>query len=210
MLDRRTRARGQGGLTLLEVLLAVSILAVIVVVVVGSLRVGLRAWEAGARHATVQQEIRAVVEMITEALSGAYPYHGRLGGGLERVVLFQGEPQEVRFVTTTPPLALDAPATPFHAVTLRRTDENHLGVVERLVPAEEPFAEGPQTFLSRSVSALRLEYLDDRGAWADRWDGKTAKALPAAVRVALTIRAHGRSEAIPAFVVPIMLGKRAE
>lgn len=196
-------------MTLLEILLAMSIMAVIVVVLVGSARVGIRAWEAGERQATAQQEVRALVELLTDALSSTYPYKGRLGGGLQRVVLFQGEAEEVRFVTTAPPLTLDAQAAPYHAVTLSRSDEDELQLVERLVPAEEPFGDSPRTVLSRTVTGFRLQYLDDKGAWQDTWDGPTAGAIPAAVRIELSLRGRVRSEPVPAFVVPIPLGKVA-
>jgi hypothetical protein len=195
-------------MTLLEVLLAFSILAVVVVLVVGSLRVGVRAWEAGERQASVQQEMRALVEVLTESLASAYPYKGRLGVQPERVVLFEGEAEAVRFVTAAPPLALDAPAVPFHAVSLRRSDDDTLRLVERLVPAEEPFGDSPDRVLSRMVAALRLQYLDDKGAWQDAWDGPQAAAVPAAVRVELSIRSRGKSQPIPPFVVPILLGVR--
>lgn len=197
------------GVTLMEILLAMSIMAVIIVVLVGSARVGIRAWEAGERQAAAQQEIRAMVELLTDTLSGAYPYKGRLGGGPERVVLFQGEADEVRFVTTAPPLTLDTATAPYHAVTLSRSDEDELRLVERLVPAEEPFGDDPRTVLSRTVTGFRLQYLDDKGAWQDTWDGPKAGAIPAAVRVELSIRGRVRSESVPAFVVPIPLGKAA-
>lgn len=209
MSRHRRRSHGSAGMTLLEILLALSIFAVIVVVLVGSLRVGVRAWEAGERQASLQQEIRGIVELITEALSAAYPYRARLGGGLQRVVLFQGEPEEVRWITSAPPLTLDAPAAPFHAVVLRRGGEAELRVVERLLPAEEPFADGPHTVLSRSVTALRLQYRDDQGVWQDRWDGQTAAGLPTAVRIEVTIRERRRPSSVVGFVVPIPLGKRA-
>lgn len=194
-------------MTLLEVLVAFTILAVIVGVLVASLRVGVRAWEAGTRRVAVQQEFRAVIELLTEALSTATPYRGRLGGGSERVVLFQGERDEVRFVTTAPPLVLDAPAAPFHAVTVRRAGEEQLRLVERLVPADEPFGDTPYTVLARSVTSLKLEYRDAQGAWADSWDSKTVGGLPTAVRVELTVREPGRGERTTSFVVPLALGR---
>ncbi len=100
------------GFTLIEILLAVSTLAVVVLMATGALRVGLRAWESGQRRVDLQQEGRALVELISDALAGASPYQGRLGISPERVVLFEGEPDEVRFVTNAPPLMLDAPAVP--------------------------------------------------------------------------------------------------
>jgi general secretion pathway protein J len=194
-------------MTLLEVLVAITILAVIVVVLVASLRVGVQAWEAGERRAATQQEVRAVIELLTEALSTAYPYRGRFGEGLERVVLFEGDREEVRFVTTAAPLLLDAPAAPFHAVTLRHTDGGELRLVERLVPTDEPFGDTPSIVLSRAVTGLTLEYRDDQGAWQSHWE-KSHNALPTAVRVELTMRQPGQAaDRAAAFVVPLALGK---
>lgn len=199
--------RDRRGLTLVEVLLATAILAVLVVLLVATLRVGVNALEAGERRAAAHQEIRAVVELVTEALSAAYPYRGRRGTTPERVLLFEGEPDAVRFVTTTPPLLLDAPIAPFHAVVIRHAADSQLQVVERLVPAEEPFPDEPHLVLSRSVSALKLEYRDAQGVWQSTWDSRTASALPAAVRVELTMQAGGRPSTTATFVVPILLGK---
>ena len=84
----------------------------IVVLATAALRVGLRAWEAGQRRADLQQESRALVELVSEALAGASAYQRPPGQSPERVVLFEGEPEEVRFVTSAPPLTLDAPIAP--------------------------------------------------------------------------------------------------
>lgn len=198
--------RNAKGLTLVEVLLATAILAVIVVVLVATLRVGVNALEAGERRAAAQQEIRAVVELVTEALASAYPYRGTLGESPEKIVLFQGEDDELRFVTGAPPLLLDAPAVPFHAVVLRRV-EHELRVVERLVPNKEPFPDGPPLVLSRSITDFKLEYRDAQGLWQSRWDGQSAAAIPVAVKVELSIQSRGRPATTATFVVPIALGK---
>lgn len=199
------RAGGRG-FTLVEVMLAVSILAVVVLLATAALRVGLRAWEAGQRRVDLQQEGRALVELVSEALAGASPYEGRLGLNPERVVLFEGEPEEVRFVTNAPPLMLDVPVAPFHAVVLGRKGHDALRLIERLVPSDEPFAPGPERVLSRSVTRFSLAYRDESGAWQERWDGREAGGLPTAVRLELAI--GGLVRAVPAVVVALPLGKR--
>jgi general secretion pathway protein J len=200
------RLRDARGLTLVEILIAFTILGVIVVLLVTSLRVGVRAWEAGERRAVSQQELRAIVELITEAVSTAVVYRGRLGQGLERVVLFQGEADEVRFVTTAPPLVLDAPAAPYHAVTLRLAGDGELRLVERLVPADEPFGETPYVVLSRGVRSLRFEYRDDEGLWQSQWD-TDRQGIPTAVRVELTLRDTGRADRSTTFTVPVPMAQ---
>jgi type II secretory pathway component PulJ len=195
------------GFTLVEVILAVSTLAVVVLLATAALRVGLRAWEAGQRRVDLQQESRALVELVSEALAGAHPYRGRLGQNPERVVLFEGEAEEVRFVTSAPTLVLDAPAAPFHAVVLGRKEPEALRLVERLVPTDEPFAPGSERVLSRSVTRFKLAYRDETGAWQERWDGREAAGLPTAVRFELVV--GGAVRAAPAVVVPLPLGKRS-
>jgi general secretion pathway protein J len=200
----RTDSRG---FTLMEIVLAVSILAVVVVLATAALRIGLRAWEAGQRRVDLQQESRALVELVSEALAGAYPYQGRLGLSPQRVVLFEGEEDEVRFVTTSPPLLLDGPASPFHAVVLGRNGSDALRLAERIVPTDEPFGPGAERVLSKSVARFALAYRDEAGAWQKSWDGKEAGGLPTAVRLELVV---DPTRAAPAVVVPLPLGKRSQ
>ena len=205
-LQASPRAHGEG-FTLIEVILAVSILAVVVLLATTALRVGLRAWEAGQRRVDLQQENRAVVELVSESLAGAFPYLGRLGQNPDRVVLFQGEPGEVRFVTSAPPLALDAPVAPFHAVVLGRKGETALRLMERLVPNDDPFAAGPERVLSRSVTRFTLAYRDESGAWQDTWDGREAGGLPTAIRFELAV--GGGARTVLAVIITLPIGKRS-
>jgi type II secretory pathway component PulJ len=186
--------------------LALSTLAVVVLLATAALRIGLRAWEAGQRRADLQQESRALVELIGDALAGAAPYQVRRGLSTEKVVLFEGEPEEVRFVTSAPPLTLEAPAAPFHAVVIGRKADEALRLVERLVPTDEPFA-GTERVLSRSVTRFTLAYRDETGAWQEKWNASEAGGLPTAVRFEL--RLGSAVQALPAVVVPLPLGKQA-
>jgi general secretion pathway protein J len=196
-------------MTLVEVLIAITILAVIVVLMTSALRLGTRAWEAGEQRAARQQELRAVVELVTDALSTAVPYEGRVGEVAERGILFLGEAEEVRFVTSTPPMFLEAPAMPFHAVTLRHVEnDRELRLTERLVPSDEPFGEDPHLVLSRAIAGLRFEYRDEEGLWTDTWD-RTRKALPVSVRVELKVHDPGRGDRTTVFIVPLPMAKDA-
>jgi hypothetical protein len=186
--------------------LALSTLAVVVLLATAALRIGLGAWATGQRRADLQQESRALVELIGEALAGAVPYQGRRGLSPERIVLFEGEPGEVRFVTSAPPLTLEAPAAPFHAVVLGRRGDDVLRLVERLVPTDEPFPSGPERMLSRSVTSFTLAYRDEAGAWQERWNAGEAGGLPTAVRFEL--RVGSAVQAMPAVVVSLPLGKQ--
>ena len=184
------------GFTLLEVILAVSILAVVS-----------RSWRhrraarrpprlgsPGQRRARPPAgEPRAGRARASEALAGASAYRGRLGLSPERVVLFE-EPEEVRFVTSAPPLTLDAPVAPFHAVVLGRKGQDTLRLIERLVPSDEPFAPGPERVLSRSVTRFTPR-LPGRGRRLAGASGtrREAGGLPTAVQVELAVAGLART-----------------
>lgn len=200
--------RRPGGFTLLETLLALAILGVLVTLLLASLRVGVAAWEGGEARAEAQQRLRAVTEHLTETLTSAYPYQVRPEGQQAAVVLFEGRPHEVRFVTAAPPLTLPGHIA-FHAVTVAWSEGEGLTLTEKPLPAEAPFAEGARLVLDPQVSALRLSYRAESGAWRETWDGVEAKGLPTAVRIELAVRFRNRTAALPLLVVPLPLGKRA-
>lgn len=63
------------GFTLLEVLLAMSITAIIVVIVFGAFRVSIRAWEKGERQIARQDRIRVVTQLMKKQISSAVTSH---------------------------------------------------------------------------------------------------------------------------------------
>ena len=59
---------GQFGFTLMEVLLSLSILSIILVVILGALRIGVRAWEKGENVLSVQQRARTILDQLSRQL----------------------------------------------------------------------------------------------------------------------------------------------
>ena len=57
------------GFTLLELLISLTILAVIVVIVFGALRVGVRAWEKGEKDIDARQRHRIVLDLFKRQLT---------------------------------------------------------------------------------------------------------------------------------------------
>lgn len=59
------------GFTLIELLISLTIMAVILVIISGALRIGVKAWEAGERDVENNQRLQIVLSLIQQQLSSA-------------------------------------------------------------------------------------------------------------------------------------------
>jgi len=195
--------RGEGGFTLVEVLIALAIVGALLVIAFGGLRVATNSWRQGEDRAEAHQHVRSIALILARALSGAYPYRASRSLAPEPVVLFTGTEQRVEFVTQETPFPAAIPIA-FTAVIFSLDEGGEPGLVvrQRALPNREPFGEATIVFRDPSVTALRLSYLDDSG-WKDSWDGAEAKATPRAVRITVATSLNGRAEELPPLTVSL-------
>lgn len=192
------------GFTLLELLLALALAAALVVMLLGSLRVGLAAWRQGDERAAVHQHLRSLSELVAGSVAATFPYHQSGPQGGETKVQFQGEAGRLSFVTFAPPFPLAAPVA-FTAVTLAWRDGENPGLVitQKVLPNFDPFEDAQPLFVDASVTALKFRYMGANGGWEERWDGATERGLPQAVQISLTTNLGGRTEALPPLTISI-------
>jgi len=199
MTSRRDR-----GFTLLEVLIALSIVGMLLLIAFGGMRVALSAWRQGDDRADVHQHIRGIAVIVARGLGAAYPYQGTRGLSPERVVLFKGGERRVEFVTQAAPFPLTAPIA-FTAVViaLEEGDEPGLVIRERALPNRDPFTDAPVVFRDPSVNTLTLSYMNEDGGWQDDWDADNEQKIPRAVKVSVGTVAGTRSYTLPALTVSL-------
>jgi general secretion pathway protein J len=200
--------RGQLGFTLIELILALTIVATLLAVTFAGLRVGLGAWRRGEARAEAQQHVRSLFSVLARTVGGAYPYQAAPGpDNTQPVILFQGESDRVALVTTVPPFPLPVPAA-FAAVTLAMEDAEPpgLAVRQKLLPNDDPFEALRPLLLDVAVTAARFRYLRAGGAWEERWDAVAEQALPRAVEISLTTRLDGRTIDHPPVTIAIPVG----
>jgi len=183
----------QRGFTLLELVLALSIVAAMLAIVFGGLRVGVRAWQGGEQRTESLQHARSLSALLTQSIGGAVPYLNNPAGGAQPEVLFLGEENRVSFATVSPPFPLPA-AIAFTAVTLSMDEGERPGfaIREKALPNDDPFELLAPIVVDPSLTAVRFRYLRDaEGSWEDRWDGAQERALPRAVEVTVTAMIAG-------------------
>ena len=196
----------QQGFTLVEVVIALTIVATVLVVMFGGLRAGLTAWQRGDERAEVLERERSIVQIVTRSLGAAHPYMTSAQGGEAARLLFEGAPDRLAFVTSAPPFPVAVPIA-FTAVTLSKDTgaAPGLAVRQKPLPNADPFDGGLKPALvDGTVSDARFRYqkASDR-TWIETWDSVQEKALPLAVEITLTLVQAGRNVPQPPLVVSL-------
>lgn len=186
---RRAKARAQRGFTLVEVLVALAVLALVVAFGFTGLRHAADAWAVLDRQGRHAADLGAVQDVLRSLIAGAYPEAEPDGRG-SYVVAFQGRGDALDFVARMP-ARTELPG--FRRITLA-LDDGEGGRRLVLGWAGEP-AQGEgagSTVLVEGVRALRVRYFGDDGSgrrWHEAWSGR--KALPALVAMEMDL-ADGR------------------
>ena len=175
----RKRRPGQEGMVLVEVLVALALVAVMAGAMAGY--VGqLRRIAGLERETAALGELAAAAQLVQRSLTGARQLPLARAGS-DNQLAFEGDATSLRFTAVT--------RSGFRALALREIGlatadlAGRRALVEtvRLRRADSPRAE---TFLvADPVSSVRFEYLDADGTVLAAWRGPT---LPAGVRVTLT------------------------
>jgi len=198
--------REQRGFTLVEVVIALTIMATLLVVLFAGLRVGLAAWQRGDERSQALERARSVNQVVTRTLAGTYPYQAAATGREPARLLFEGEPERVAFATTVPPLPSADPVA-FTAVTLTLTTGagGGLAVTQKVLPNEKPFDKDLRPmFVDGAVTRIRFRYLKEaKGEWTEHWDAAVEKALPVSIEVTLSIVQGGRTVEQPPLIVSV-------
>ena len=216
----------QNGFTLLELLLTVVILALMVGIMGGVLRLAIRSWEKGEETVEEFQRTRTVMEMIAQQIKSTYPYLLKKEKGWE--LAFQGGPKTLKFVS---PLSLKSPVITGLVVvhySLGEADEADNGkelIIRESMITDDNFFHGESDAVAEKDSGISLvsnledilfDYYvlspdTDEGEWRENWNGETEAGVvfPHAVRIKLTHKAK-KSDAEPtttAMTIPIMVAE---
>ena len=202
------RSRGARGFTLIELVLALTIVALMVTMLFAGLRVGLRAWQRGEARAVSLQHGRSVTQILDETLGGIAPYTGLPDQTTQSPVLyFKGEPDNIAFVTMAPPMPFPTPI-PFVAITLSIDGGQSPGLAirQKALPNFAPFESVAPILVDPVITGVKFRYLRDGDSWEESWDAVAERTLPQAVEVTLATTIDGRPQPPMApIVVPIRM-----
>lgn len=190
------------GFTLIEVVLALSIAAAVLVIVFGGLRVGLAAWSKGEARAARLDHARGVLVLLERALDGAFPYRFIPAERREPRVLFDGRPDQITFATLAPPFP-GAPPIAFTAISLS-SEETGLALRQQVLPGSLAIDRLPPALVDAETAAVRFRYLGETpGAWQEVWDMEREETIPRAIEITLIGRGGPRGAPAQVLTVPV-------
>jgi len=184
-------ARTVRGFTLLELMIALTLLALLSAVLFGSLRLAGRSTDGGEAKVEAAASMRLAQEFLRTNLEAQHPL--RMRKIVDSPLLFSGTRNELRYAAELPPRVAGGGIW-FYRLSLRTEDSRGPLTLERVVPdlaadAIPEFANADRSVLADGIAELTLGYFgrDTDAAttvaptWRDHWDN--VQQLPMMIRI---------------------------
>lgn len=187
MSFRRAPPRSEGGFTLVEVLLAVSLVAMMATLVFGSLYVTTSAIDAARANSANEQIVRSTLRVMIDELSVGVGHatgpwmgiNGQLGGQPADSLAFLTMGQFRGAESTKDTELVRIVYTREGDRLLRFVRRNLYGLTDESVEQVE---------LATKVKGFNVRYYDDKSRlWLDEWDGRGRPGPPKALLIELTV-----------------------
>src|SRR5262245_50102927 len=167
--------RSSSGFTLIEVVLALTIFALMGAILYGAFSLGHSAVEKSEANATRNQKRRAITELLSNYIRSAFPYKT---SAQDPTVFFRGEVDAVTFVSAYSHAMGGRGMAKIH-VGKEDSDRQAVLNVEETAPVrigEDVLATGASQGIKfeADMRQIRFAYLDPQAEeekWEDRWDG---------------------------------------
>lgn len=198
--------RRQIGFTLLELVVAITLMGLVLVVLYSGLRLGLNSWEGGEQRAEAINRQRLVAEFLRRQLAQSMTVYQKSNDPQEKTVAFVGQSNSIEFVA---PMLAQLGQGGLYRVRIELVN-NRLQVHFRpYLPRNPNAGEEQESVLVEGVSALEWAYFGperDDATEPPRWrsDWASSARRPLLVRLNLAVR----GEPWPDLVVALAEGPR--
>lgn len=191
------KRRPDTGSTLIELLISITIVGMILVIIMGAFRIGIRAWETGERDIESFQRQQIVLSMLKRQLSSAVLQPIEIED--RRPFVFSGDEEILDFISGVSLIPGDDFGNVRVTYRISRdyeTDHYLLEIAERNFLTgglDQPIDALDDDMIYELIGNaydIRFEYLKatvpgEAYDWQPRWDEETDAGLPVAVRCVL-------------------------
>jgi len=179
------------GFTLVELLIALMLMAGMASILFGSLSLAARSWDGGEAKVLQVSDMRSAQTYLRAQIAAQYPQ--RLWKAAELPLLFAGARDEMRYAAVLPERVAQGGVYHFRLAVVRSGEKSQL-VQERAIPdltaLQEPeFRDAERSVLAEDIAELVIGYFGrdanaadaEEPTWRDRWDDR--QRLPLLVRI---------------------------
>ena len=170
----------QTGLSFIELIISITIFAIVIVAVYGVFNMGIKTWKRTQRERPLQEVRLTFLKMQKELKQALFfseiDFKGDSSKMIFPIVVSKGETKQVYIVT--------------YMVDKGESGNLRITRKERLYSENKDIGEKTREMVS-SMKSIRFEYgsrptgLSGNFRWQDMWDGERHNSLPSAVRVSL-------------------------
>jgi general secretion pathway protein J len=191
--------------TLIELIISLTIVAVILVIIFGAFRIGIRAWEKGEKDIDKQQRYRIVLDLIYRQVTSV-TYKKTKIEDMERLIL-KGDAKSFEFtsnVSLKPENYFGIVYVKYMIVEGENEGERLLTFEKNMVLFDKDFNFNdidPDAFfeLIPYAQSISLEYLkppeqglEEEPKWQDRWDPENDQGFPLALKLMVLDETGGK------------------
>jgi len=191
---RAAKSSSNTGFTLVEVVLALTIFALMGAILYGAFSLGHNAVEKSQASFEKNQRLRSFADLLGGYIRSSYPYRAT---AQNPEIYYDGGEEQLSFVTASS-LGMGGRGMALIRISWQEAEDGKgaLTVSEELpVRLGEESGSGGQrnlVVLREGIRQLRFAYLDPQGEeekWEESWDAKERKILPRAVRLSYRLEA---------------------
>lgn len=215
-----SRAMGSAGFTLVEMVVAVTLIVMISLVLWVALRISIASWRRGTETMDENQRSRATMDLMQKQMASVSaivpPLNLQLG--IVQNPIFAGTEAGIQFVSQCSLRFRDNPGLTFISYEIVPAEQGEFALIERETrylggdPTQTVSFEGsnePVTTIFNHLARAWFEYLDPGdeqvpAQWVASWDSADAGRLPAAISLSVSAYGPNRTVQNRQLVIPLM------
>ena len=212
----------ENGFTLLELVVAITLIAVMAAGVWTALNMCVRSWTRGIETIEINQRDRSTADLVRKQIASAYPLvpasstpssgERRTSVSTASIPVFYGGENSLRFVTPNSLLSMDSGGLVLVTYEAEVDSNDNIFIVQREAPY---FGQGvddggftSSVYVFYNLKECTFEYYsygdaDNPAEWLTEWDMASRRRLPAAVRISMLYKDAERSSPGRQMIIPL-------
>jgi prepilin-type N-terminal cleavage/methylation domain-containing protein len=207
----------EAGFTLLEMIIAVTLVALMALGLWAIFRISIHSWSRGTTSIDTNQHHRSLMDMVRKQLASTFgvfapgdPQIGEPPG-----LVFSGAEDSLRFISINSLHFQESPGLTLVQYEVDRDSSGDFSLVEKesryvgQLPEPEIFVgQAKATTIFSNLTSCLFEYFDPGSGdipsqWVRDWDGRSLRRLPTAISITMSSRDPKGNELRRYMVVPI-------